>query len=519
MLPSPEQTHARDEQVRERIPRIPARSPSALAVTRILRRLSLGLPLLAVSIFLGGCKVGPDFAAPHSYAPDSFSHVGDEGFGGPSAIAVAKSVDAQWWRLLGDPALEQLIQRAVAGNLDVKLASARVYEARSQRAVIAADAYPRVDLDANASRSRQSKNTAQSSFVGGRNVNLFQAGFDANWELDFFGRVSRNVEAADADIQSIEEDRRDVLVTLVSEVARNYIELRGAQQRLDIAHRNIQTQQDTLDIASSRHRAGLTSDLDVAQAESSLSNVRATVPPLDRSAQAAIHRLGVLLGKPPGALAEELAASSSVPGLPPEVPVGLPSELLRRRPDIRRAERELAAATARIGVASAELYPRFSLTGSFGFAAEKVPSLPDASSRFWSFGPAMKWPVLDWQRIRSNIRVQEARTEESLLRYEQAVLRAFEDTENALTGYTREQARRRLLADSVASNQRAFNLANDLYKSGITDFQRVLDSQRSLFNSQDALSDSDRAVASNLVALYKALGGGWESFAPLPRPG
>ncbi len=474
--------------------------------------------MIVAAVGLAGCKTGPDFVPPNPPTPGSFSHTGDEGFGGPSAIAAAKSVDAAWWRLLGDPALDGLINRAVAGNLDVKLAASRVREARAQRGVVAAAAYPQVDLDANASRSRQSKNTAQSSFAGGRDVNLFQAGFDANWELDFFGRIARDVEAADADIQSVEEDRRDVLVTLVSEVARNYIELRGFQQRLEIARRNIQTQQDTLDIASSRLKAGLTSDLDVAQAESSLAIVKSEVPPLDRSVQAAIHRLGVLLGGQPTVLAQELASAAAIPGVPPEVPIGLPSELLRRRPDIRKAERDLAGSTARIGVATAELYPRFSLTGSFGFAADKVPTLPDASSRFWSFGPAMKWPVLDWQRIRSNINVQEARTEQSLIRYEQAVLRAFEDTENALTAYTREQARRKMLADSVSSNQRAFDIANELYRSGIADFQRVLDSQRSLFTSQDSLSDSDRAVASNLVALYKALGGGWETFAPIAEP-
>lgn len=482
--------------------------------------------LIIASGAASGCKVGPDFIPPQSNVPPAFMHTGNESFGGPSAINAARSVDADWWKLLGDSTLDTLVQRAAGGNLDVKLASARLREARAQRGVIAAEAYPQVDLNAQANRSRQSPNSFQ-NFPGsnpGEARNLFQVGFDANWELDFFGRVSRNVEAASADIQSAEEDRRDVLVTLVSEVARNYVELRGFQQRLDIARRNIQLQQETLDIAASRFKAGLTNDLDVAQAESSLSQARSTVPPLDRSAQAAIHRLGVLLGQQPTALAAELSQVAAIPGVPPEVPIGLPSELLRRRPDIRRAERDLAASTARIGVATADLYPRFSLTGSFGFAADKVPTLTDASSRFWSFGPAMKWPVLDWGRIRANIKVQDARAEQSLLQYERAVLTSFEDVENALSSYTREQARRSTLAESVASNQRAFDLASEQYRSGIIDFQRVLDSQRALFASQDALSDSDRAVSSNLVALYKALGGGWEPFAPIvetspmPRP-
>ena len=483
------------------------------------------LPVLAL-LCLAGCKVGPDFIPPQSNVPPLFIHTGDEGFGGPSVLNAAKPLDADWWKLFGDPALDALIQRAAAGNLDVKLASARLREARAQRGVIAAEDYPQVNLNAKADRSRQSPNSFQtfSGGGGGEARNLFQVGFDANWELDFFGRISRNVEAASADIQSAEEDRRDVLVTLVSEVARNYVELRGFQQRLDIARRNIQLQQETLDIAASRLKAGLTNDLDVAQAESSLSGARSTVPPLDRSVQAALHRLGVLLGQQPTALSVELAQSAAIPAVPPEVPVGLPSELLRRRPDIRRAERGLAASTARIGVATAELYPRFSLTGSFGFAADKVPTLPDASSRFWSFGPAVKWPVLDWGRIRANINVQDARAEQALIQYERAVLTSFEDVENALTSYTREQSRRRILAEALASNQRAFDLASEQYRSGITDFQRVLDSQRTLFASQDSLSDSDRTVSSNLVAVYKALGGGWEPFAPIaetspaPRP-
>ncbi len=472
--------------------------------------------MLAI-LSLAGCKVGPDFIPPQSTVPPAFMHTGDEGFGGPSSLNAARSVDADWWKSFGDPVLDSLIQRAAAGNLDVKLASARLREARAQRGVIAADAYPQVDLTGQANRSRQSPNSFQ-NFPGsnpGEARNLFQVGFDANWELDFFGRVSRSVEAASADIQAAEEDRRDVLVTLVSEVARNYVELRGLQQRLEIARRNIQLQQDTLDIAASRLKAGLTNDLDVAQAESSLAQARSTVPPLDRSVQAAVHRLGVLMGQQPTTLAAEMAQSAVIPPVPPEVPIGLPSELLRRRPDIRRAERNLAANTARIGVAAADLYPRFSLTGSFGFAADKVPTLPDASSRFWSFGPAVKWPVLDWGRIRANIKVQDARAEQSLIEYERAVLISFEDVENAITSYTREQSRRRILAESVASNQRAFDLASEQYRSGITDFQRVLDSQRALFVSQDSLSDSDRAVSSNLVAIYKALGGGWEAFAPV----
>ncbi len=466
---------------------------------------------------LSGCKVGPNYTPPRSEAPDAFTHTGAEGFGGASTIDATKAVDADWWKLLGDPVLDDLVQRAAAGNHDLRLAASRIREARAQRGVIAPQALPQIDANAGASRSRESKNTRQGSMAGGDASNLFQAGFDATWEIDVFGRVSREVEAAEADIASFEEGRRDVLVTLVSEVARNYVELRGFQQRLAIARKNIQVQQATLDLTRNRFNAGLSSDLDVAQAESSLASVQSVVPTFDAAVQAAIHRIGVLLGRRPTELLAELSPAGAIPTAPATIPVGLPSDLLRRRPDIRRAEKDIAASTARIGVAAADLYPRFSLTGSFGFAADKVPSLPDASSRFWSIGPAMRWPILDWGRIRSNIAVQDARTEQSLVRYEQTVLKSFEEVENAMVNYTREQARRQSLVSALDSDRRAFDVANRLYTSGVADFQRVLDSQRALFAGEDALSESDKQMATNLVSIYKALGGGWETLAPVEQ--
>jgi NodT family efflux transporter outer membrane factor (OMF) lipoprotein len=469
---------------------------------------------LALAAGLSGCKVGPDYRAPEIDAPgDAFAHTGGDGFAGPSRT-VARAVNPEWWRLLNDPALDSLIERGVRGNLDVRLAEARVREARAARGIFAAEGLPTVDVGGSAERSRGTGNTRQGRLTGGEASNLFQVGFDAGWELDVFGGAARSVEAAERDIEAAEDDRRAALVTLVSEVARNYVELRGFQRRLEIARQNIATQRDVLGLTRSRFQAGLTSDLDVAQAESSVAAVEATVPLLDQGVQQSIHRLGVLLGARPETLLQELSGAAPIPEAPAEVPVGLPSELLLRRPDVRAAERRLAAETARIGVATADLYPRFSLTGSFGLAADKVPSVPDASSRFWSFGPAVRWPILDWGRIRSNIEVQGARAEGALIQFERAMLASFEDTENALSAFSREQARRASLAESVNANRRAFDLANQLYTAGLADFQRVLDSQRALFASEDALVDSQRAVATNLVALYKALGGGWDPFAP-----
>lgn len=481
-----------------------------------IRRLSLAagsaLGLLSLTA-LTACKVGPDYVPPPGTAAEAYSHVTDEGFAGFSSIDPTRAPDPLWWAQLKDPKLDELVQRAAAQNLDVRLAAARIAEARANLGFRESELYPSVDAQGSYSRSRDSRNGRAGGFGGGGggdNYDLFSAGFDSQWELDFFGRIRRNIESAEASLQATQEDRRDVLVTLVSDVARSYVELRGFQRRLEIARKNIALQQDTLGLTRARFNAGLTTDLDVAQAEAVLSETMSRVPALDQSAQAAIHRVGVLLGQNPASLREELSAQGPIPVVPEAVPVGLPSELLRRRPDIRRAERNIVAQNALVGVAVADLYPRFSLTGSFGLSSDKLDDFSDASSRFWSIGPAVRWPILDFNRIRSSINVQKARSEQTLITYEQTVLRGFEDVENALVAYTREQSRRSSLADAVASNRRAFNLANQLYTSGVTDFQRVIDSQRALFNAEDAFVQSDAVVTTNLIALYKALGGGWE---------
>ncbi len=482
----------------------------------------------AAALSLAGCAVGPDYKAPQTQAPAAWSEPLEAGVkAGPADLR-------KWWTTLGDPALDSLIERAVAGSLDLREAAARVREARAQRGVAASELWPEVDVTGSYSRSRASENGA---FVGGsggggapvagRNeaTDLYQAGFDASWEIDVFGRVRRSVEAADADIGAATEAHRDVLVTLLAEVARNYVELRTFQSRLEIAQQNVKVQQATVDLSRSRYEAGLTSELDVARSESQLATTQSQIPVLDTGVKTAAHRLGVLLGQQPGALLGELAASKPIPPAPGEaggggggggggVPVGLPSDLLRRRPDIRRAERDLAAATARIGMATADLFPRFSLTGSFGFQSTQVGDLVDGDSRFWSIGPAVRWPIFEAGRIRSNINVQGARQEQAAARYERTVLTAFEDVENALVAYSRQQARRASLEQAVAADLRAVDLANELYTRDLTDFLNVLDSQRQLFLLQDQLVESQGTVTTSLIALYKALGGGWDEPSP-----
>jgi outer membrane protein, multidrug efflux system len=467
--------------------------------------------ILLLLATLLGCAVGPNYRRPDMAVPQQWAHADRPGL---SAGVVAI---LQWWQTLQDPRLDALIERAVHTNLDLRIAAARVREARALRGVAAADQFPTVTLSSAYARNRRSANVPTTPRNIAPENDLFQSGFDASWELDLFGRVRRTVEAASADLAATEDNRRDVLVTLLAEVARNYVDVRGFQQRLDITRDNIRTQQQTVELTTARFAAGLSSELDVAQARANLATTESQVPVLESSRTQAIHRLSVLLGQPPGALLGELAPVQPIPLGPESVPIGLPSDLLRRRPDVRRAEQELAAATARIGVATADLYPRFSLLGTLDLQSSDIGSLFSAGSRAWAFGPRFIWPVFDAGRIRANIEVQTARQETTLARYEQAVLVALEDVENALVAFAQERLRHRALAEAVAANRRAVELSIEVYTRGLGDFLSVLESQRSLFVSEDQLVQSERAVVANLITVYKALGGGWEGWTPIER--
>jgi outer membrane protein, multidrug efflux system len=472
------------------------------------------LALASAALLAAGCSVGPNYQKPNFPAPASWNE------------ALINGVDAraadlsEWWTTFNDPLLNSLVQRAVRSNLDLRLAEARIREARAARAVTASGQWPRVDVSGSYSRNRSSENAVGSRGQGAVAVpragaeleqNFYNSGFDAVWEIDVFGGVRRSVEAADATLDASVEDRRDTLVTLLGDVARNYIDVRGLQKRILVARANLKGQQDTLDLTRVRFQAGLASDLDVAQAEGQLNSTAAEIPTLESLLKEASHRLDVLLGSPPGALWDELAKESPIPALPPEVLVGLPSELLRRRPDIRRAERQLAAATAQIGVATAELFPKFSLVGAGGLQSISASDWFSGPSRFWSIGPTVRWPIFDAGRIRADIAVRNAQQEQALTNYEKTILTAFEEVENALVSYAREQARNRSLREAVAANRRAVEMSNELYVRGLVDFLNVLENQRSLFASESDLAQSEARMTTNLVALYKALGGGWET--------
>ena len=475
---------------------------------------------------LAGCAVGPDYRPPETHVPEAWSGLGAV-TGSPTRLTTSPPVElVDWWKSLNDPLLTSLIGRAIESNLDLRQAEARIRQARAMRGVAASGLWPEIDATGSYSRiytpgpspSSQAPATSPSgSSTGGTSTitssNLFQVGLDAAWELDIFGGVRRNIEASTADMQAATEDLRDVLVTLVAEVATNYANLRGFQQQIVIARKNLEAQRHNAEITRKRFKAGFVSALDVASAQAQVATTESQIPALESSAQAAIYSLSVLLGREPGALVQELSSETPIPPTPPEIPVGLPSDLIRRRPDVRRAEAQIHAATARIGVATADLFPKFSLTGSFGFSSADLNTLINWSSRAWSFGPSISWPIFAGGRIWWNIEVQDALQEQALITYEKTVLIALQDVETALVAYAKELERHKSLSQAVENNAKAVDLAMKRYIAGKTDFLSVLVFQNTLYQSEDALVQSTRNLTTDLIALYKALGGGWEKEA------
>lgn len=484
-------------------------------------RLGLGLAFLCL-ITAVGCAVGPDYRPPETKVPEQWDGQAVVTPAHPSRTTTAPMTLGEWWNAFNDPSLSSLVEMAVRSNLDLRQAEARIRQARASRGVAGAPLLPEVTASALYEKSQGS-----SEAVGGGAIataggirEIFQVGLDASWELDFFGGTRRNIEAATADLRAAVEDRRDVLIILVGDVGTNYFNLRGFQQQIVIARKNLEAQKKTAKITHKRFEAGFIGRLDVANADAQVATTEAQIPLLESSARAAIYRLGVLLGRQPAFLEKDLAKTAPIATAPPEIPVGLPSDLMRRRPDIRRAEARIHAATARIGVATADLFPRFNIVGSLGFSSSDLTTLGNlANSKFWSFGPSVTWPVFAGGRIRWNIKLQDALQEEALLFYEKTVLTALQDVETALVAYAKEQERRRSLAEAVISNRQAVDLAMKLYLAGRTDFLNVLTAERSLYVNEDALVQSTRTLATNLVALYKALGGGWEKTNYVPGSG
>jgi outer membrane protein, multidrug efflux system len=455
---------------------------------------------------LAGCAVGPNYRVPKESTPPQWS---SQMTGGETNSPVDL---AQWWKNFDDTNLDSLMATAIQSNLTLRVAEAHVREARAQKGIVAANLWPWLSGSGSYSKNRYSANAYPplAGFGISPVYNLYDANFDATWELDVFGGNRRAVEAASAEIGAAEYDQTNVLISLMAEVARDYISARAYQQRLIIAQQNIEIEQGVLDLTSNLFEGGLGNDLDVEQAQASLSTTEALVPSLQTGFDESVYELSVLLGQPPEALMWQMTVIKDIPLTPPLVPVGLPSELLQRRPDVQKAERDLASATAQIGVAKADLFPKFSLTGLAGLQSTSAQGWFTYASRYWTAGPTVQWEIFQAGSIMANIHVQNAKQEEALNQYQQTVLVALKDVENALTAYAREQVRRESLRQSVEANQQAFDLATQLYKTGLADFLRVLYSETALRTSQDELVQSDQAVSENLVQLYKALGGGWE---------
>ncbi|MBI5590017.1 MAG: efflux transporter outer membrane subunit [Deltaproteobacteria bacterium] len=458
------------------------------------------LVLVFCLMIVTGCAVGPDYHSLETPVPDTWA--------GPVPETVSQPGPdlARWWTAFDDPVLVSLVERAIASNLDLKLTESRIRQARAARGVSVAGLGPAVSAGSSYQRSYSS----QGGISEGVTSDLYQIGFDAAWELDIFGGVRRGVEAADADLLAAVEGRNGVLVTLAAETAISYINLRGFQQQILIARNNLSAQQHSAELTRKIYLAGLTSALDTTNADAQVANTAAQIPVLESSARQAIYSLGLLIAREPGALISELSAPSSIPGAPPSVPAGIPSELLRRRPDIRGAEAGIHAATARIGVATADLFPKFTLSGSAGLQSNDFNSWLNWANRFWSFGPSANWQIFNTGKTLSNIELSKALQEQSFISYQQTVLAALQEVDNALIASVKEREHFQALSNAVAANRKAVFLATQLYTHGQTDFLNVLLAQRSLYASEDALVQSARTVSTNIVALYKALGGGWE---------
>jgi len=473
---------------------------------------------LLVPLVMQGCAaVGPNYREPEIATPDAWTDKVVE-----QVTLGSESTLQTWWTVFDDPVLNGLIERSRQQNLDLEIAVSRVRESREVLAMARGEKQPVVDAGASVSASKLSDDgpLQQVAPVGGFDTQgLFEIGVDAGWEIDVFGKVRRTIEAAGAQYEASIEDYRDVMVTLFAEVAIAYTEVRGTQQRILYARDNVENQQASLALAVDRWENGVTSKLDVAQARANLAATKASIPSLEISLDQALNRLAVLLGQDAGSLQQELEATAPIPTPGESIGIGVPADVLRQRPDIRRSERLLAAQTAQIGVATADLYPRFSIGGFIGLQSRSVANLFDGSSVTFGLNAPIQWNIFDGGRTRANIRIQDEKANQRLLQYRQNVLTAVEEVENAITGFNLNRSRRDLLEEATIATAEAVDLVLVQYETGLTDFLNVLVTQRDLDAQQQRLVATETEVVLDLVALYKALGGGWdfdEAFEPPP---
>lgn len=477
----------------------------ALLLNALCKRKQKGaLPLLGLTFALGGCAVGPDFQPPEAAVQDNWIEKGDKRVSN-------KEIKSEWWRTFRDPTLDRLVHAAAEQNLPVQIAGLRILEARAQLGIAIGQLFPQDQAGSGAATwNKISEQAANKANLPKHAFADYSIGFDATWEVDFWGRYRRGVEAADASMMRTIADYDNALVSLTAEVARTYVVIRTFEVLLEIARENVRLQEDGLQIAEARFRAGATSELDVAQQKALLQNTIASIPDLQTGLQQAKNALSVLLGQPPGGIDKLLRGARKIPSASPRVSVGVPAELLRRRPDIRAAEMNAATESARIGIAESDLYPRFFLFGDIGVQASDLGKIFAPGSLFLTAGPSFRWSILNYGRIANNIRAQDARLQEALVNYQDVVIRAARESEDALIAFLKGQQRAAALQKSVEAARRAVELSFIQYREGAENFQRVLDAQTRLLDERNRLAETRSSIATNLVALYKALGGGWE---------
>ncbi|HEU4655057.1 MAG TPA: efflux transporter outer membrane subunit [Steroidobacteraceae bacterium] len=478
--------------------------------TRTLKAGSVRLLPAAIAMVLTACAVGPNYSQPKVSAPDAFVETN-------SSLFDHDAVERAYWTKFNDPTLTQLIEDALASNHDLRIASSRLRQARALRGDSRFDLAPTVGVSGSRTQSRLSERQAPPGSTIPRDQDYYDAGFDAAWELDLFGRTRRGIEARSAEVGAALAELQNAQVSVTAEVARNYFELRGFQHQLEVAHRNADNQRQTLQITSDRLDAGRGTELDTSRARAQLSSTLATIPDLEAAVTRSILRLGVLSGRSPDALLAQLSQPQPLAPLPVTQSIGNPEDLLRRRPDVRIAERQLAAATARVGVAVADLFPRVSFVGRWGFDAADRSDLGDSGSETYAFGPSISWGIFDLGHLHQRIRQREAATDAALARYEQSVLQALEDTDASLTNYAQALVKEQHVRESADASAQAARLARARYDSGVADFLTVLDAERTALESEDRLARSETQTATALLAVYKALGGGYEDVKTAQR--
>jgi NodT family efflux transporter outer membrane factor (OMF) lipoprotein len=470
--------------------------------------------LIAVTLLVSGCiKVGPDFVKPPAQVEEKWIEKDPK-------IKSEPADHSNWWTVFNDPVLNSLVETSYQQNLTLRIAGLRIMEARAQLGIAVGRLYPQLQQASGDISGNQVSDNAPNAAASNKFFYDFQTGFDAAWELDFWGRYRRGVESADANLSASIADYDDVLVSLLAEVAATYSLIRTFQERLEFARQNVKIQTRSLQIAEARFSGGVVTELDVAQARALLRDTESQIPELETGLRQAQNALSVLLGMPPRDLQDVLGGVKPIPKAPPEVAVSIPAELLRRRPDIRRAELDAAAQSAQIGVAKADLFPAISISGSFGLESSakggrqsngaNFSDLFESNSFTYFFGPSVQWPILNYGRLKDNVRVQDARFQQLVVNYQNTVLRAAQEVEDAIVAFLRTQEQVKFLSASVEATKRSVDLSLIQYREGTVLYNEVLDSQQFLVQREDRLASSRGDVTRNLIAVYKALGGGWE---------